>query len=199
MQARVGQAPAQDYAEIQKAPPHLSPQAPLVFDLDDLVLRDAGGALPLGEGHRVTIFDRHLAIRDRDAAAPHLSTLSTPPTRLLPGPQATYVEGEGIERTTFVIHHMADFYLVGEDRHTGAPGVTYCVGARVAAAGGHPAIIDPRIGRLPTRCELHFFADALPADRYVEGGGSAEVCHLMVHVPVKVEKGTDATDEHAST
>lgn len=196
MEARIGSAARQEYEEIQKNPPSLSSQDPLVFDLDDLVLRDRDGRLPLAEGDRVALFDRHLTIRDAEVNAPHRSKVRPSRAGLLSGPDAYYRDGNNIVSTAFVVYHGGEFYGVGEERHTGELGIEPRVGARVAVAGRHPSIQNPVFIGNPTNYELHFFADALPGDLYLDGGGNAEVCHLMVHIPVDILKGTGATDAH---
>lgn len=196
MQARVGTDARKPYEELAKTPLDLTRDRPLLFDLDDVTLVDESGKLAPQKGDSLTIFDRHLAIRDPKAKEPHFSDV-TVEAPILPGERAFYRTGEGIERTTLVVYHGGNFYVLGEQRRSGTPGKDPGVGLRMGVSTSHPTATNPSfIGGTPSRFELHFFADALPGGAYLGGADPAEVCHLLVHIPLKVEKEGTATDAH---
>jgi hypothetical protein len=118
--------------------------ATLFFHLDDVVLCDENGrALELkAKGEAPTLFDHFLGII-RPGTKPYQSAVAMvgsviPADRVYAVGSAPPAGKKVLEVSTRLVHFEGHFHDLRDDRVSGRPGHTPCVGARAARVGQHP-------------------------------------------------------------
>ena len=179
----------------------------VVFHLDDVVLYDGAKLATVPQGLRLTLFDHLLAIRNRDTdpTCPHFTkgTFDSPkltPKDLfalgVPEPSTPTVRRDLSTRLISLGH---TFYDIEEQRVTGTPGKTSCLGARCAVANHHPIERhvmpkDPTgsLDMMHVGCyEIHLIA--VPG--VLDPLSSRQLLHMLLYISCTVDlKGASAAD-----
>ncbi len=174
---------------------------PLIFHLDDFVLTRHGGPLAtLPKDARVTIFDHRLDFRGPADAVTVPLWANKLAGNYLRADEAYAGDLDEWEETAFVVNYEGDFYVLRGARVTGELGKTRHLGARMAVKSAPEDARGDFLGGYPHldkegTVELYLFTDAYPGPynagidgKYLGDNPKVRLCHLLVYVPIKVEK-----------